>query len=430
MRFPNLTHYILGKNKFVDLKFRLIFSNFKIQKREGKETMYISSSGFKLLFICLLVLLVPASRAFATDTTVGCPGGTPGAFTTMSDALASLSAVGPNSIAVSGTCTENVFVINRTDLSIFGNPTATIQPATPTGRPLFISGSQRISVSNNITFNGGRGIFINSSTDVTFDSVTVQNGSGIGVTAIDSLSHISNSTINNNARSGISVGGGTFYLDSGVNVTNNGRTGVSALTAHLILNGGDGTPGTANVISHNGLVGVALFNTSESDINGDNQITFNGSVGLEVVHTSTVLMSDGIINNNTGIGVHCGETSHCEFSGTTNINSNAAGGVEITDHSDAYLDGGIVISGNTGVGLLIDLSSVLNSLGGNTINNNTGDAVVLNTLSVIKFALPDTITPTTGNLALNCNNGSLVTGDLSPYKPKKCGLAFQTIPIH
>jgi len=49
---------------------------------------------------------------------------------------------------------------------------------------------------------------------------------------------------------------------------------------------------------------------------------------------------------------------------------------------------------------------------------------------VIKFALPDTITATPGNLALNCNNGSLVAGDVSPYKPKKCGPAFQVNPIH
>jgi hypothetical protein len=380
--------------------------------------------------LAFLLILLPSSLAFAAGATVDCSGATPGAFTTITAALASLPLAGPNSITVTGTCTENVLIFNRTDLFISGNPTATIQPATPTGRPLFISSSQRISF-NLITFNGGRGIFINSSSDISFDSDTVQNGSGIGITSIDSLAHISNSTVSNNARSGISVSGGTFYLDSGVNVTNNGRSGVSAATAHLILNGGDGTPGTANVISHNAGVGVALFNTAEGDINGDNQITFNGGpFGLEVIHTSTVLMSDGIINSNTGLGVHCGESSHCEWSGTTNINSNTGGGVEITDHSDAYLDGGIVISGNTGVGLLVDLSSVLNSLGGNTVSNNTGDAVVLNTLSVLKFALPDTITATTGNLALNCNNGSLVVGDVSPYKPKKCGVGFQAVPIH
>jgi hypothetical protein len=322
-------------------------------------------------------------------------------------------------------------IVGRTDLAIFGNPSAVIQPLNPSGRVMTIFGSQRVGVSNNITFNGGRGIAIVDNSRADFDSITVQNSGGLGIFSNDSIVHIGNSSITNNARSGISISGGTFSIDSGVNVSNNGRSGISAATAHLLLNGGDGTPGTANIISHNAGTGVALFNTAEADINGDNQITFNGGpFGLEVIHTSTVLMSDGIINSNTGVGVHCGETSHCEFSGTTQINSNTAGGIELTDHSDGYLDGGIVISGNTGVGLTIDLSSVMNSLGGNTINNNTGDAVVLNTLSVLKFALPDTITPTTGNLALNCNNGSLVVGDVSPYKPKKCGPAFQAVPIH
>jgi hypothetical protein len=310
--------------------------HFKSQQCE--EGMKLRCFGPKVLLAFLLIL--PSSLAFAAGAAVDCSGATPGAFTSITAALASLPLAGPNSITVTGTCIENVLIFNRTDLVVSGNPTATIQPATPTGRPLFISSSQRISF-NLITFNGGRGIFINSSSDISFDSDTVQNGAGIGITSIDSLAHISNSTVSNNARSGISVSGGTFYLDSGVNVTNNGRSGVSAATAHLILNGGDGTPGTANVISHNAGVGVALFNTAEGDINGDNQITFNGGpFGLEVIHTSTVLMSDGIINSNTGLGVHCGESSHCEWSGTTNINSNTGGGVEITDHSDAYLDGG------------------------------------------------------------------------------------------
>jgi hypothetical protein len=328
--------------------------------------MTICSSRPKLLFTCLLVLL-SSGLAFATDTTVGCPGGTPGAFTSITAALASLPAAGPNSIAVSGTCTENIVIVGRTDLGIFGNPTATIVPANPNGRVLSIFDSLRVGVSNNITFNGGRGIAITTTPTTNFDAINVLNSGSIGITSTDSLVHLSNSSITSSARSGISVSGGTFYLDTGVNVSNNGRSGVSAGSAHLVLNGGDGTPGTANIISHNGGVGVAIFNTGEADINGDNEITFNGGpFGLEVIHTSTVLMSDGIINSNTGLGVHCGESSHCEFSGVTQINSNTGGGVEITDHSDAYLDGGITISGNTGVGILVDLSSLLNSLGGNT----------------------------------------------------------------
>src|SRR5215467_3666876 len=142
--------------------------------------------------VCLGVLLLSSSLMFAAGAVVDCSGATPGAFTTITAALASLPLAGPNSITVTGTCMEHVLLLNRTDLFVLGNPTATIQPATPTGRPLFISSSQRVSF-NLITFNGGRGIFINSSSDISFDSDTVQNGSGIGITSIDSLAHISNS---------------------------------------------------------------------------------------------------------------------------------------------------------------------------------------------------------------------------------------------
>jgi hypothetical protein len=395
--------------------------------------MKICSSGPKFLFICLLVLLLPSGLAFAADAVVDCTGATPGAFTTITAALASMPAAGPNSISVTGTCHENVVMFGRTDLTIFGNPTATVVPGNANGHLLAIAASQRVGIQN-ITFDGGRGAIVNDNSRVDLTNITIQNSLGIGLTSIDSLVHIADSTIKSSTRSGISIGGGTFYVDSdvtGTTVTNNGRIGIAVLTGHLILNGGDGvTPGTENVISNNGTSGVEVANSAEADINGDNRIIGNqGSFGLVVIHTSTVLMSDGTISSNAGIGVHCGETSHCEWSGATKIDSNGKGGIEITDHSDGYLDGGIDVSGNTGTGVLVDLSSLLNSLGGNTINNNTDDGIVLNTLSVLKFAANDTITGN-GKLALECNNGSLVSGDVTTYKPRKCGPAFQANPIN
>jgi hypothetical protein len=391
-----------------------------------------SASSLLRIVVCCFVLAAP-KLMFAAGATVDCTGATPGAFTSITAALASLPAAGPNSITVIGPCHENVFVLNRTDLAIVGNPTATVRPGTANGHLLVIAGSQRVSVQN-MTFDGAHGVLVNDNSRVDFTSVTIQNSAGIGLTSIDSLVHIADSVVQTSVRSGISVSGGTFYVDSdvtGTSVINNGRSGISVGTGHLILNGGDGvTPGTQNVFANNAGVGVALFNNAEGDIGGDNRITGNqGAFGLEVIHTSTVLMSDGTISSNTGIGVHCGETSHCEWSGATKIDSNGGGGIEITDHSDAYIDGGIDISGNTGTGVLVDLSSLFNSLGGNTINNNTGDGVVLNTLSVLKFAATDTITGN-GKLALNCNNGSLVNGDISSYKPKKCGNQFQTVPVN
>ncbi|MGZ4855467.1 MAG: right-handed parallel beta-helix repeat-containing protein, partial [Candidatus Angelobacter sp.] len=316
--------------------------------------MRICSSGPKLLFSCALFLLLSSGLAFAAGATVDCSGATPGAFTTITAALASLPSAGPNSISVTGTCHENVVMFGRTDLIIFGNPTATVVPGNPNGHLLAIAASQRVGIQN-ITFDGGRGAIVNDNSRVDFTSITIQNSLGIGLTSIDSLVHIADSTIKASTRSGISVGGGTFYVDSdvtGTTVTNNGRIGISVLTGHLILNGGDGvTPGTENVISNNGSVGVSVGNSAEADISGDNRIIGNqGPAGLEVIHTSTVIMSDGTISSNAGIGVHCGETSHCEWAGATTIDSNGKGGIEITDHSDGYLDGGIDVSGNTGVG--------------------------------------------------------------------------------
>lgn len=377
-----------------------------------------SVSRLTLLGPILCFLLLPAA-AHAASAVVDCSGATPGAFTTITAALATLPSAGPNSISVKGTCSESVFVTNRTNLQIFGNPTATIQSPNANARLLVIFDSQRISVTG-ITFAGSRGILVNDNSSATFDTIAVQNSGNVGLTSIDSRVHLFNSTITNSLRTGISINGGTFDVDGGVIVSGNGRNGISALTTRLRLNGGDGTPGTENVISNNTSVGLSIANSATVEINGDNRITNNqGPYGIVAIHTCTLIMSDGIINNNAGIGVRCGETSHCEWSGTTQINNNGAGGIEITDKSDAYLDGGISISGNTGTGVLVDLSSLLNSLGGNTINNNTEHGIEVNNLSVLKFAAIDTITGNTDK-SLVCDNESLVVGDISSLKKVSC----------
>lgn len=321
--------------------------------------------------------------------------------------------------------------IGRSDLIIFGNPTATVVPGNANGHLLAINSSTRIGIQN-LTFDGGKGVIVDENSKVDFTSITVQNSTGIGITSLDSQVHIADSTIQNSTRSGISVGGGAFYIDSdvtGTTVTGNGRSGVAVLTGHLILNGGDGvTPGTQNVFSNNGLSGVEVASTGEADIAGDNRIINNhGQWALLVLNGSSVLMTEGTINGNSGLGVHCGGTSHCEFGGDgTQIDSNGAGGIEVVEHSDASLDGGIDISGNTGNGVLVDQSSSLTSLGGNTINNNSADGILLNNLSALKFAgAVDTITGNTKH-SLECANGSLEIGDISTLTKKKCGAAFQS----
>jgi hypothetical protein len=389
--------------------------------------MQICSSGSKLFFACSLLLLLSSSLAFAGSATVDCSGATPGAFTSINQALGSLPAAGPNNIAVSGTCTENVVIDTRADLNMFGNPTATVNASDPTNSVLTISNSQRVNITGNMVFNGGQGVVVVASSPIRFNGVSVQNSGFIGIQTADSLIHFSNGAVTGSTRSGISSSGGSLYLEANVNVSNNGRLGVSVNTAHLTVSSGGSA---ASIFSHNGLGGIQVFGVGQADLSGNIQITSNsGSYGLLVLNNSGVAMTNGIISGNSGLGVHCGGTSHCEFV-ATQISGNGAGGIEVVEHSDTSLDSGVIISGNTGNGVLVNQASSLTSEGGNTIGGNTIDGLVVDTVSVINFQATDTITATAGNLALNCNNGSFVMGDVSTYKPKKCGAAFQANPVH
>jgi hypothetical protein len=384
--------------------------------------MKIRYSGPKLL--AFLSLLVFSSLGFA-QVTVGCPGGTPGAFTSLESAI--LSSPDNSTFLVSGTCTEFIAIQNRSNLNFFGNPSATIQAFDPSAEVLLISNSRSITFNNTFVLNGGLGVVIANTTNASFNGVTVQNSGQFGITSSNSVTHMTSSSVTASTRTGVVVNGGSFSLDGGDSISNNGRLGISAGTAHLILEDGSGP----NLISHNGIAGIQIFGASQGDFTGDNEITNNagGFFGLSVSNSSGVTITGGLINSNIGTGVICSGTAHCEFSGT-HVDSNSLGGIQIIQHSDASFDGTVEVSGNTGTGVLVDQVSALTSNGGNTIANNTGDGLILNTLSGLNFLGVDTITATAGNLALNCNNGSMVEGDVSTYKPKRCGAQFQAVPVH
>src|SRR5262249_18780668 len=145
-------------------------SNFRTQ---GEKSMNVRLSRPRFV-VCLGMLLLSSSLMFAAGAVVDCSGATPGAFTSINAALASLPAAGPNSISVVGTCHENVVVFGRTDLTIFGNPAATVVPGDANRRLLVIFASQRVGIQN-LTFDGGRGVVVNDNSRVDFDNVTVQN---------------------------------------------------------------------------------------------------------------------------------------------------------------------------------------------------------------------------------------------------------------
>lgn len=374
--------------------------------------------------IALLLFSTLAVAQTENSATIDCSGGTPGAFTSIQQAVA--NSPDHTVFSISGNCTGTIDIERRNDLSFFANGPTTIQVASPDQLVLIIPQSQNIAFSGTITISGGQGVVISSSTGVSFGGVTIQNSGSFGISSSNSQVSVVGGAVTGSSRTGVVVSGGTMELD-GVAISNNGRLGISASTTHLIMSDGNNLP---PIVSNNGIAGIQLFNSSQGDFT-DLQITNNAgnNFGLLVSTNSAVVMQGGSVSGNSGVGVNCIGTTHCEFI-QTQINSNSGGGIQISTHSELDLDGGVQISGNTGVGVLTDQASVFASSGGNTISNNTGDALIVNALSALDFIAPDTITATAGNLALNCNNGSMVTGDISGYKPRKCGTAFQAIPIH
>lgn len=399
--------------------------------------MHLRHYGFKLLFGCLLLLV--SNLAFAASATVDCSGATPGAFTTITAALASLPAAGPNDITVTGNCTENVNIISRSQLSISAIPgTANVTAANPNARVLLILSSQQIFVDG-VNFSGGRGVLVNNGTDVQLSDGIFQNSSLQGISVINSTFDIFNATVQNALRSGISATGGTLGIDGGVTIAHNGRAGVSMITGHLIISGGDGTPGTENAITNNGSVGVSAANSSEVDMAGDNRILANGTTGLQVIHTSTIIASDSTISNNQGVGVHIGETSHGEFSamsitgngatvgsggGGIESGSGAGGGMEVVENSDMFIDGQVDVSNNLATGIFVSESSVLSSLGGNTLNNNSGDGILAEALAVVHFFGADTAAGNT-KAPLECDTTSLLLGDKTGLGGTKCKITLK-----
>lgn len=388
----------------------------------------MTSTSVPKLLCAFLLLLLTSTLSFAqteNNATIDCSGATPGAFVSIQQAL--LNSPDHTIFTISGNCTENlVNIARRTDLSFFANSPTTIQVTSPDQQVLIISRSQNITFSGPITMTGGQGVLIGESNGIVLSQVTIQNSGQFGLTTSNSQVQVFNGSITASTRTGVVTFGGTVELD-GVNISNNGRLGISAATTHLIMSDGNNLP---PIVSHNGIAGIQLFNSSQGDFT-DLQINNNagGNFGLMAFNNSAVVMQGGSINSNTGIGATCVSTSHCEFS-QTQINSNTGGGIRTATHSELELDGAVQVSGNNGAGILIDQHSAYTSNGGNTISNNAGDALIVNALSTLNLVAPDTITATAANIALNCNNGSLVTGDISTYKPKKCGAQFQAVPIH
>jgi Periplasmic copper-binding protein (NosD) len=243
--------------------------------------------------IFIVGVLAMSLFARAKDVNVNCHPKDPAGK--ISKALGLLNPLGPNSITVSGTCRDNVFMVGYDRLSLIAKPGATITDASG-GQQwalIYVVDSRRISIQG-FTLSGGnagiacndaslcrlsgniiegtlqRGVDINTS-DLTFNGDTVQNNAGIGIYVNASNVQGTNLVIQGNSGTGVTEGASTLVGD-GWNVSNNGNDGVFVATnSHFQL--------VNSSVTSNAWNGIDVTDLADVSLEGDT-VTANGYSGV------------------------------------------------------------------------------------------------------------------------------------------------------
>lgn len=434
---------------------QLVFSGYE------EATMTNSNASARVLqglvFCAMLVasVLLAASSASAADLTVICPGGGPGAYPSITAALNAITNnAGPNSITVSGTCTENIFIRNQNDLIIHNAPgsTAVIANAANPAQITVQVFSSHLVTFNGLSIQGGDpGLFVNQGSDLqVFNSVIEKNvGSGAGVLIKSDLNLNSNCIIRNNGRSGIFVGDSSIVVVmSPIQILNNNGDGAVAFSngyikfqstgGHLIEgNAGHGVSAGLDghvflqsfdhptVIRNNGFDGLAFLEGSTGRVDGQNTIENNGPVGV-LIESSTVTFignsAGSTITGHGSAGVVVSRGGELTFDGPHNITGNGSptdgAGIRV-ERSSLTLQNGATVSNNIGTGILGDANTGIVLGPSASVTNNSSTGIRLRHKSLVGLTAPVTIQGN-GGANIACDSTSLAYGQLGGITGVQC----------
>jgi hypothetical protein len=410
--------------------------------------------NFKRQLCAIALLLLSSIGASAANFTVICPGGGPGAYSSITAALNAITNnAGPNSIGVIGTCTENVFISNQTGLNIYsasGNPAVITNAASPAQITVQLFGS-RLVTFNKLSIQGGDpGLFVNQGSDLqVFDSVIENNVGSGAIVLIKSDLNLDRCTIRNNGGNGLVVGDSSLaVVMSPIQILNNKYTGVSAYSSgyvkfqssggHLIEgNGGTGIQAGPDghvllqsdlptVIRNNGGDGLAFHAGSTGEVDGQNTIENNAAVGGAVgvrVESSTVTFygtsAGSTITGHGSAGVVVSRGGELLFTGPHQITGNGGVGIYV-ERSSLSLQNGATVSNNTGGGILGDANSGIVLGPSASVSGNTSGGIRLRHKSLVGLAAPVTV-QANGGANIACDSTSLAYGQLAGITGVQCG---------
>lgn len=359
----------------------------------------------------LLILFLLPTIAHAANVTVGCPGGSGGAYPTINAALAAIGPTGPSTISVTGTCNENVTLNNVRSLTIFAGPGGAriVGPQDSDAFDIFLS--QDIVLQNleivgtpGTTVNtAGGGVFISDASEVHLLSCNIHDNQGGGVFAdTGSLLFLNHTTIQNNSPG------------DALDVTNNSSADVVGST-----------------FQNNGF-GIFVSNRSSVVLRRHNSILNNGDVGIEAADLSNVHIqtadpslfttiqghnADGIVAARQSVVVVTGAPHLIQNNGSVCPTDPTCGGIVALRNSTVRLfSANITANHGSGVSVQQGVDLAMNNA---TVSGNSGDGVHLQSISILDFGTGNVITGNHG-ASLFCDERSLVIGDLSGLSKVRC----------
>jgi len=413
-------------------------------------------SSFLLIATIVVSALLAASSASAADLTVVCPGGGPvgpGAYPSITAALNTITNnQGPNSITVSGTCTENVFIFNQNNLTIRNVPGSTpvITNAASPAQITVSLFSSRLVTFNGLSIQGGNpGLFVNQDSDLQMfnsvieknvgdgaivliksdlnfgDSCIVRNNGGNGFVVGDSsivmvLSPIQ--ILNNNSEGAAAFSNGyiKFQSTGGHTIEGNGCHGVSADTeGHVFLQSFD----HPTVISNNRCDGLAFMRGSTGRVDGQNTIENNGAVGVLVESSTVTFFGSTTITGHGFTGVNVTRGGELSFFGTHQItgNGNPVDGAGIrVERSSLNLQDGVTVSNNVGPGIFGDAHAGIVLGPTASVTSNSSGGIRLKHQSLVGLTAPAMIQGN-GSANIVCDGTSLAYGQLVGITGVQCG---------
>jgi hypothetical protein len=428
-----------------------------VSYRYEEATMTNSNASARVLqglvFCAMLVasVLLAASSASAANLTVICPGGGPGAYPSITAALNAITNnAGPNSITVSGTCTENILIRNQNDLSIYNAPGSTAviaNAANPAQITVQLFGSRLVSF-NGLSIQGGNpGLFVNQGSDLQMSNSVIEKNVGAGaIVLVKAALNLYSCIIRNNGSDGLVAGDSSIVLvGSPIQILNNNGNGAVAFSngyikfqstgGHVIEgNAGHGIAADTDghvflqsfdhptVIRNNGFDGLAFLKGSTGRVDGQNTIENNGPVGVLVESSTVTFFGSATITGHGFTGVNVTRGGELTFIGPHNItsNGNPADGAGIrVERSSLSLQDGVTVSNNVGPGIFGDAHSGIVLGPAASVTNNSSTGIRLRHQSLVGLTAPVTIQGN-GGANIACDSTSLAYGQLGGITGVHC----------